>query len=49
MLNQPARFLATAKTHKFDDYSLINLDDLKFRPIIDQIPNQIHIAMMQLR
>ena len=34
--NQQARFLATAKTHKFDDHSLINLDDLKFRPIIDQ-------------
>ena len=34
--NQPARFFATAKTHKFDDHYLINLDDLKFRPIIDQ-------------
>ena len=34
--NQPARFFATAKTHKFDDHSLINLDDLKFRTIIDQ-------------
>ena len=34
--NQPARLFATAKTHKFDDHSLINLDDLKFRPIIDQ-------------
>ena len=35
-IHQPARFFATAKTHKFDDRSLINLDDLKFRPIIDQ-------------
>ena len=34
--NQPARFFATANTHKFDDHFLINLDDLKFRPIIDQ-------------
>ena len=34
--NQPARFFATAKTHRFDDHSLINLDDLKFRRIIDQ-------------
>ena len=34
--NLPARFFATAKTHKFDDHSLINLDDLKFRTIIDQ-------------
>ena len=34
--NQPARFFETAKTHKFDDHSLINLDDLKFWSIIDQ-------------
>ena len=34
--NQSARFFATAKTRKFDNHSLINLNDLKFRPIIDQ-------------
>ena len=34
--NQLARFFATAKTHKFDNHSLISLDDLKFRPIKDQ-------------
>ena len=34
--NQPARFFATTKTHKYENYSLINLDDLKFGPIIDQ-------------
>ena len=34
--NQPARFFATAKTQKFDDHSLIDLDDLKCRPVIDQ-------------
>ena len=34
--NQPARFFATAKTHKFDDYSSINVKNLKLRPIIDQ-------------
>ena len=34
--NQPARFFATAKTHKFDDYSLINANNLKLRPITDQ-------------
>ena len=34
--NQSLRFFATVKTHKFDDHSLINIDDLKFRPIIDQ-------------
>ena len=34
--NQPARFFTTAKTHKFDDYSSINVNNLKLRPIIDQ-------------
>ena len=34
--NQSLRFFATVKTHKFDDHSLINVDDLKFRPIIHQ-------------
>ena len=34
--NQPGRFFATAKTRKLDHHSLINLDDLKFRLIIDQ-------------
>ena len=34
--NQTERFFATTKTHKFDGLSLITLDDLKFRPIIDQ-------------
>ena len=33
---QPARFFATAKTHKFNEYSLINANNLKLRPIIDQ-------------
>ena len=34
--NQLARFFATAKTHKFDDCSLINRNNLKLRPIIDR-------------
>ena len=34
--NQPAQFIATAKTHKFDDYYLTNINNLKLRPIIDQ-------------
>ena len=34
--NQPARFFATAKTHKFDDHSSINVNNLKLRPITDQ-------------
>ena len=34
--NQPARFFATAKTHKFDGCCLINANNLKLRTIIDQ-------------
>ena len=34
--NQPAQFFATAKIHKFFDYSLINANNLKLRPITDQ-------------
>ena len=29
--NQPARFFATAKIHKVDDFSLINVNNLKLR------------------
>ena len=32
--NQPARLYATAKTHKFEDHSLITTKNLKLRPII---------------
>ena len=42
--HQQARFTATAKTHKFENHSLINLDDLKFRPIIDQSNRHIYNA-----
>ena len=34
--NQPARFFATANTHKFDNFKDINKENLKLRPIIDQ-------------
>ena len=34
--HQPARFFATAKTHKFDNINDIDLNKLKLRPIIDQ-------------
>ena len=34
--NQPVQFFVTAKTHKFDDNSLVNANKLKLRPIIDQ-------------
>ena len=33
--NQPARLYATAKTHKFDSIEAVNIDELKFRPIMD--------------
>ena len=34
--NQPAKLYATAKTHKFEDLNDITVENLKFRPIIDQ-------------
>ena len=34
--NRPARFFATAKTHKFQSFDEITLDELKLRPIVDQ-------------
>ena len=42
--NQPARFLAPAKTHKFDTIEDINVKDLKLRPIIDQTGTYIYDA-----
>ena len=34
--NQPAKLFATVKTHKFKNIKDIHVEDLKFRPIIDQ-------------
>ena len=34
--NQPGRFFATAKTHKFNNIEDITVDNLKLRPVIDQ-------------
>ena len=34
--NRPARFFATAKTHKFQSFDEITLEELKLRPIVDQ-------------
>ena len=34
--NQPTKLFATAKTHKFNNIKDINIEELKFRPIIDQ-------------
>ena len=42
--NQPARFFETAKTHKFDKIEVINIQDLKLRPIIDQTGTYIYNA-----
>ena len=33
--NRPAQLYASSKTHKFDDINDANLDQLKFRPIMD--------------
>ena len=42
--NQPGRFFATTKTHKFDSVNDITLDKLKLRPIIDQTGTYIYNA-----
>ena len=42
--NQPVRFFATAKTHKFNKIEDINIQDLKLRPIIDQTGTCIYNA-----
>ena len=34
--NQQAKLFATAKTHKFNNIEDINVEELIFRPIIDQ-------------
>ena len=42
--NQPARFFATAKTHKFQSFDDITLEELKLRPIVDQTGTHTHKA-----
>ena len=44
VLNQPARFFVTAKTHKFKSLEEINVDQLKLRSIIDQTGTYIYKA-----
>ena len=39
--NQPGRFFATAKTHKFNSINDITLDQLYLRPIIDHYPRPL--------
>ena len=34
--NQSARIYASAKTHKFSFVNSVNINDLKFRPMIDK-------------
>ena len=36
VVNQSAKLFATAKTHKFNNIEGVNVEGLKFRPIIDQ-------------
>ena len=40
--SQPARFSATAKTHKFTDIKQININDLKLYPIIDETGTHLY-------
>ena len=40
--SEAARLFATAKTHKFTDINQININDLKFRPIIDQTGTHLY-------
>lgn len=35
--HQPAHLFATAKTHKFKNIDNITIDNLRLRPIIDQV------------
>ena len=42
--NQPGRFLATAKTHKFNSFDDITIPNIKLRPIIDQTNTFSHAA-----
>ena len=42
--NQPRRFFATTKNHKFDSINYITLYQLKLRPIIDQTGTYIYNA-----
>ena len=42
--NQPASTYSTAKTHKFSSVDSVNINDLKFRPIIDQTGMITYIA-----
>ena len=43
--NQPARFFANSKTHKFNTIEDIYVKDLKLRPIIDQTGTYIYDAL----
>ena len=40
--SQPARFFATAKTHKFTGTKQININNLKLHPIIDQTGTHLY-------
>ena len=42
--NQPGRFFATAKTHKFNSFEDITVQNIKLRPIIDQTNTFSHAA-----
>ena len=43
--NRPGRLYASVKTHKFHNINEINLDQVKFRPIIDQTGTYTYNAL----
>ena len=42
--HRPARMFGTAKTHKFNNYDDIRIDNLKLRPIMDQSGTMVYNA-----
>lgn len=42
--HRPARMYGTAKTHKFDNYDEITVENLKLRPIVDQCGTMVYTA-----
>ena len=42
--HRPARMYGTAKTHKFDSYDQITVENLKLRPIMDQSGTMMYTA-----
>ena len=46
--NQPAELYGTARTHKFENYDDIKMDNLKVRPIMDQSGTMVYSASQMI-